>query len=95
MLADDGLPMVEMPQSAARMVPACSTAYEVIASGRLVHDGDPLFAEQVTAAVSRVVGEGWRLSKGRSKRKIDAVIALVIAVHAESLHKPAPSFWMY
>ena len=27
-LADDGLPMVEFPQSAPRMVPACQTAYE-------------------------------------------------------------------
>jgi phage terminase large subunit-like protein len=69
------------------MVPACGTTYEVIVSGRLVHDGDPLFAEQVTAAVARTVGEGWRLSKGRSKRKIDAAIALVLAVHASTLNR--------
>jgi phage terminase large subunit-like protein len=87
-LADDGLPMVEVPQSAARMVPACGTTYEVIVSGRLVHDGDPLFAEQVTAAVPRIVGEGWRLSKGRSKRKIDAAIALVLAVQASTFTRP-------
>ncbi len=87
-LADDGLPMVEVPQSAARMVPACGTTYEVIVSGRLVHDGDPLFAEQVTAAVPRIVGEGWRLSKGRSKRQIDAAIALVLAVQASTFTRP-------
>lgn len=79
-LADDGLPMLEFPQSAARMVPACQSAYEVICTGRLLHDGDPVFAEQVNAAVPRDTESGWRLSKGKSKRKIDASIAMVIAV---------------
>ena len=34
----------------------------------------------MTAAAARQAGEGWRLSKGRSKRKIDAAIALVMLV---------------
>jgi phage terminase large subunit-like protein len=89
-LADDGLPMVEFPQSAGRMVPACQSAYEAIGSGRIVHDGAPLFAEQVTAAVPRIVGEGWRLSKGKSKRRIDAAIALAMAVSVADGHKPKP-----
>ena len=33
---------------------------------------------------------GWTLSKGRSKRKIDAVIALVIALH-EAAQPPEPT----
>ncbi|MFN6118239.1 MAG: terminase TerL endonuclease subunit [Actinomycetes bacterium] len=93
-LADDGLPMVEFPQSAQRMVPACQSAFEAICSGQVVHDGSPLFAEQVTAAVPRIAGEGWRLSKGRSKRRIDAAIALAMAVHTSTFHKPTtrPTF---
>lgn len=79
-LADDGLPMVEFPQSAQRMVPACQTAYELICAGAVVHDGSPTFSDQVTAAAPRSTGEGWRLSKGRAKRKIDAAIALVMAL---------------
>ena len=79
-LADDGLPMVEFPQSAARMVPACGHAYELITGGRVVHAGDPVFVDQVVSAVPRAAGEGWRLSKGKSKRKIDAAIAMVIAL---------------
>jgi phage terminase large subunit-like protein len=61
-LADEGLPMVEHPQSRSRMVPACSLAFEQIAAGRVRHDGQPT------------------LSKGRSRRKIDACIALVMAL---------------
>jgi phage terminase large subunit-like protein len=90
-LADDGLPMVEFPQSAQRMVPACQSTFEAICAARLVHDGAPQFGEQVTAAVARQVGEGWRLSKGKAKRKIDAAIALCMAVQLAQFHKPAPA----
>lgn len=79
-LADDGLPMVEMPQSASRMVPACAKAYEAITTRVVAHDGAPTYANQVEAAVARQAGEGWRLSKGKAKRKMDAAIALVMLV---------------
>jgi len=79
-LADDGLPMMEFPQSAARMVPACQVAYEFICGGMVEHDGSPTFADQVLSAVVRDTESGWRLSKGRSKRKSDAAIAMVMAL---------------
>ena len=79
-LSDDGLPMVEFPQMAQRMVPACQKAYELICDRRVAHDGSPVFADQVCSASPRSSGEGWRLSKGKAKRKIDAAIALVILV---------------
>ncbi len=79
-LADDGLPMVEFPQSAARMVPACQRAYEAVCTQVVAHDGSPGLGDQVNAAVPRAAGEGWRLSKGKSKRKMDAAIALVMLV---------------
>jgi len=79
-LSDEGLPMVEFPQNHARMVPACGTAYEVIATGRLAHDGDQTFTDQMLAAAPVATETGWRLSKGRSRRKIDAAIALSMAL---------------
>lgn len=79
-LTDDGLPMVEFPQSAQRMVPACQIAYEWICAGRVVHDGSPVFCDQVESAAPRMTESGWRLSKGKSKRKIDAAVALVMMV---------------
>jgi phage terminase large subunit-like protein len=79
-LADDGVAMLEFPQSAQRMVPACGTTYEQILAGHVVHDDDPLSADQVKSAVPRDTDSGWRLSKGRSKRKIDAAITLVMGV---------------
>jgi phage terminase large subunit-like protein len=95
-LADDGLVMVEFPQSAQRMVPACQTAYEMICGGRVVHDGSPAFSDQVLSAVPRQTDTGWRLSKGKSKRKIDAAVALVMALDRASVKPPrAPQLWAF
>lgn len=79
-LLDEGLPMAEFSQGAASMVPACQETYRVICDGMLIHDGDTTFTDHVLAAVARETDNGWRLSKGRSKRKIDACIAMVMAV---------------
>jgi phage terminase large subunit-like protein len=84
-LLDDGLPMVEFPQNRSRMIPACGNAYELIVNKRVVHDGSPTFVDQVLSAAQRMTDEGWRLSKGKSKRKIDAAIALVIALDRATL----------
>jgi phage terminase large subunit-like protein len=79
-LVDDGLPMVEFPQSGQRMVPACGQTYELIVQGKVAHDGSPTFTDQVLSAAQRMTDSGWRLSKGKSRRKIDACIAMVMAV---------------
>jgi phage terminase large subunit-like protein len=79
-LIDDGLPMLEYPQSSQRMVPACGHIYEMIINNKIVHNGSPVFTDQVLSAAQRMTDQGWRLSKGKSRRKIDACIAMVIAV---------------
>jgi len=52
-LADEGLPMIEVPQVLERMTPAVAAAYDAIKNAMLSHDGDDLFAAQVLAAVAR------------------------------------------
>ena len=93
-LMDDGLPMVEFPQSSQRMIPACGNAYDMIAAGRLVHSGSPMFTDQVLSAAQRMTENGWRLSKGKSRRKIDAAIAMCMALDRatrRSIITPAPT----
>ena len=83
--------MVEFPQSAARMIPACGNLYELIVNQVIAHDGDPMFTDQLLSAAQRQTESGWRLSKGKSKRKIDAAIALAIASdRATSKQEVAP-----
>jgi|TARA_Y100000034_G_scaffold63208_1_gene76464 phage terminase large subunit-like protein len=80
MLMDEGIPMVEIPQSVERMVPACGHAYTAIAAGDVVHDGDPVLEEHVLSAAQRPGERGWTLSKGKSKHVIDGCIAMVLAL---------------
>lgn len=80
MLGDSGLPMVEIPQSVERMTPACGSALELARGGRLSHDGDEAFAMQVLNAVPRYNERGLTLAKAKSRGRIDACIALVLAV---------------
>jgi phage terminase large subunit-like protein len=40
-LADEGLPIVEYPQTASRLTPATSRMYEMILAQQLTHSGDP------------------------------------------------------
>jgi phage terminase large subunit-like protein len=96
-LAEDGFPMVEYPQSPQRMVPACGNLYELIVNQRLAHDGNPLFTDQVLSAAQRMKDSGWTLSKGKSKRKIDAVIALAMATDratVKQVEEPTPGFFV-
>jgi phage terminase large subunit-like protein len=90
MLTDEGLPMVEIPQSPERMVPACGFAYELIVNQKVIHDGDPVLADHVNSAARRETDRGWTLSKGRSRRHIDACIAMVMALWELHHEEPEP-----
>jgi hypothetical protein len=51
----------------------------------------------VLSAAQRVKDNGWTLSKGKSKRKIDAVIALAMATDRATttpVAQPEPGFFV-
>ena len=87
-LLDRGVPMVNFPQTHSRMIPACANAFDLIASNRIRHDGDPVFTDQVMSAAQKITDQGWRLSKGRSRRKIDSCIAMVLML--DRITAPTP-----
>lgn len=88
-LYDEGLPMVEVPQSVEQMTPAVGALYELVKGAGLTHDRDPLFAQQVLNAIPRLNERGFTLSKGKSRGRIDAAIALALAVD-RAQHKKKP-----
>lgn len=93
-LSDEGMNMVTFAQSAQRMIPACGNAYEMIVAKKVAHDGSPMFTDQVLSAAQRMSANGWTLSKGKSKRKIDACIAMVMALDRATRkpsEEPTPS----
>jgi phage terminase large subunit-like protein len=80
MLSDEGLPMVQIDQSPERMTPIVGTVLELIKSAGLHHDGDEQLATHVLNAVPRFNDRGFTLQKAKSKGRIDACIALALAV---------------
>jgi phage terminase large subunit-like protein len=90
MLEDRGIPMVEFPQTDARMAPASEALFELITAGRLVHDGDPELRRQMLAAVPARTERGVKISKRKSKRRIDAAVAVAMAAHRAIVSKGQP-----
>jgi phage terminase large subunit-like protein len=90
MLADEGLPLIEVPQSVERMTVACGSLLELIKRGELRHDGDDAFATHVLNAVPRFNERGFTLQKSKSRGRIDAAIALALA--ADQAQHPEPTY---
>jgi hypothetical protein len=86
MLEDEGILAIQFDQSPQRMAPACGLTFDLILDRRIVHDGDPELASHVKSAVKREQDRGFTLSKGRSKRHIDAAITLCMGLWV--LHGP-------
>ena len=80
MLSDEGLPMVEVPQSVERMTPIVGSLLELIKRGELRHDGDDLLTTHILNAVPRFNERGFTLQKSKSRGRIDGAIALALAV---------------
>ncbi|MGH8575596.1 MAG: hypothetical protein ACREXX_13895 [Gammaproteobacteria bacterium] len=80
MLEDRGIPTIQFDQSPQRMAPACGLTYQLILDQVIVHDGDEDQTAHVTSAVKRPGERGFTLSKGRSKRHIDACVAICMGV---------------
>jgi phage terminase large subunit-like protein len=97
-LDDEGLPVVEFPQSPQRMVPATASFYEAVLNKLITHSGDPRLARHVSNCVVKTDSRGSRLAKDgkASPRKIDLAVSAVMALaraNAEPEPTPIPQFW--
>lgn len=97
LLEEQGMVLVEFPQTDARMAPASEKLYELIGAGRVVHDGDPVLRAHMLAAVPSETERGRRISKRKSRQQIDGAIASAMAANRALFAKPArnPTFeWL-
>jgi phage terminase large subunit-like protein len=80
-LEDEGLPVVEFPQSPQRMVPATQRFYEAVVNQSLTHSGDARLARHIDNTTIRTDQRGSRIQKDakNSPRKIDLTVAAVMA----------------
>lgn len=89
-LDEEGLPVVEFPQSAARMTPATQRFYESVVNQTVAHSGDPRMGRHMANCRTRTDNRGTRISKDAksSPRKIDLAVAAVMAL--ERACQPPP-----
>ena len=99
-LQEEGLPIVEFPQSPQRMVPATQRFYEAVMNKTLTHDGDVRLTRHMNNAVLKTDNRGQRLSKDArfSARKIDLAVAAVMAFDRAATpiiqeEQIEPGFW--
>ncbi len=86
-LEEQGVPIVEYPNTAARMIPASNAFYEAVIGQNVVHDGHPALARHMGSAVTKIDARGARLTKEQkgSGRRIDLAVAAVMA-HDRASH---------
>jgi phage terminase large subunit-like protein len=87
-LNQEGLNMVEVGMTAAVMAPPSMMAYELITTGRLVHEADPIFAEHVANTTATLTDRGMKVT--RSKRPNVLAVAMVRAIAMCMQEPPAP-----
>lgn len=89
-LTAEGVLMIEVPQTAARMVPAVTAGYRAIVAGELSHDDDPVFAAHIVNAQARPSEGGITISKNPKAPtlKIDACIAYCLAMSLATASTP-------
>src|SRR5207344_1375040 len=61
LLEQEGLPMVEIPQSVKRLSQATASLWRVVSGGLLAHDGDDELRRQVLAGSTKETTQGWRI----------------------------------
>ena len=92
MLEQDGLNMVDVPMTANVMAPPSTLTFDLITTGRLVHDGDPVLAEHVANTTAVLTDRGMKVTRSKhgSTRPNVAAVAMVRAI-AMANQEPPPA----
>ena len=75
-----GFELVEFQQASGPMADAYQGFYQEAQEGALAHNGDPVFAAHIEGTAAEMTERGWKVRKLRSKERIDATVAAVLAV---------------
>jgi phage terminase large subunit-like protein len=78
-LVNNGLPMVEFPQSVPALTEASTNLYELIKGRNLIVYPHAEMWLAIKRAVALETSRGWRIAKEKASHKIDIVVALAMA----------------
>jgi phage terminase large subunit-like protein len=80
LLSEQGFVVAPIDQRSRAMREAYSQFYEAVGACQVAHDGDAVLTAHVTAAAATLDEYGsWKVRKKRQTRKIDGLVACVIA----------------
>jgi phage terminase large subunit-like protein len=80
-LTQDGLPMVEFPQTLDRLTAVGQNLLDLLTGQNLVLYPSDELEDQALNTVAVESARGWRIAKATSSRKVDAIVALGMAAH--------------
>lgn len=91
-LASEGMPMSEFGQNNTNMVPASQAMFDLVAGGKLTHDGDRTLRAHVLGTGGETTSTGgWRFAKAKNRsghrdktKNNDACIAVLMAIAAHN-----------
>jgi phage terminase large subunit-like protein len=91
-LASEGLPVTEFPQSPQRMTPATQRLRDMVNTRAITHDGDPRLSRHLSNAVLKSDSRGERLQKETksSSRRIDLAVCAVMALDRAVSYEAVP-----
>jgi phage terminase large subunit-like protein len=90
-LEDAGLKMTEFAQTSARMCPATERLFAAIVEKRLRHPDYEALNEHISNTVAKETPRGFRIGAANDTDRIDAAVALAMAVDAQSAPTPKPT----
>jgi len=94
-LIEEGLTMVEMRQGAKTLSEPMKFLEQIVLDGRLHHDGCPALTWMISNTMAkRDEGDNIKPIKERNENKIDAVVALIMAI-GRSMTTPATQQSIY
>jgi phage terminase large subunit-like protein len=81
-LEAEGLPVVEYPQSPARMIPATQRFYEGVTNQAFTQSGDPRLRRHIGNAVLKMSSRGGQVAKAtkNSPNKIDLAVTAIMGL---------------
>lgn len=86
-MRDAGLPLEDLAQSPMRLMEATATFRTLVASHRLIHDGDPVLRKQVLSGRVKEAPTGSYLMP---TKEVQGLVAVIIAADQASQWSPRP-----
>ena len=79
LLDREGLLLAELAQNSQAMADAYEEWWQAVLAGRVAHPANPVLTSHVLETAAERTDRGWRVSKMRQHRKIDAHVAAIMA----------------